>query len=64
MCVAALAAGHLSGLALSSLRQVGRGFAAQQLIEEWNARRALSAKVVLPACTCTAAVRCKQRSMH
>jgi hypothetical protein len=38
-------AGHLSGLALGGLRQVGRGFAAQQLIEEWNARRALSAKV-------------------
>lgn len=38
------AAGHLSGLALSGLQQVGRGFAAQQLIEEWNARRALSAK--------------------
>lgn len=40
-----VAAGHLSGLALSGLRYTGRGFAAQQLIEEWNARRALSAKV-------------------
>jgi hypothetical protein len=40
-----IAAGHLSGLALGGLRHVGRGFAAQQLIEEWNARRALSAKV-------------------
>ncbi len=38
-------AGHLPGLALSGLRHVGRGFAAQQLIEEWAARRALSAKV-------------------
>lgn len=37
--------GHLPGLALSGLRYVGRGFAAQQLIEEWNSRRALSAKV-------------------
>lgn len=39
-------AGHLPGLALSGLHYVGRGFAAQQLIEEWNARRALSAKVL------------------
>ena len=40
-------AGHLPGLALSGLRHVGRGFAAQQLIEEWNARRALSVKVCI-----------------
>lgn len=36
--------GHLNGLALSGLTYTARGFAAQQLLEEWNARGALSTK--------------------
>jgi hypothetical protein len=39
--------GHLSGLAASFPEQMGRGFAAQQLLEELAARKELSKKVGL-----------------
>ncbi len=39
----------IAGVALNSLRQRGRGFAAQQVLEEWQSRGALSAKVSITA---------------
>ncbi|GAB4816915.1 hypothetical protein N2152v2_003961 [Parachlorella kessleri] len=38
--------GHLSGLGVSFLDQSGRGFAAQQVVEEFQARKELSGKVM------------------